>query len=323
MDAGSTGVPDALPAALRRLALLPLIGLVGCAPVVDVQSLDDDVRVRRVPIIQLSGSGLSGTAADEQDRLWAIAERQPLLVLFDQPGAEAPRVVRRLVRGVPEGLETESLAWLGHGRLLAGTESRVPNRRSDALLLLELEPDAARVTEMFTVDYEQLFGVHAAANQGLEGLCYAGGVALAAAETSILRDEQRLSPLVRVDLTTRTVVPFWLALTSSTGKVSALDCRRSDDPHVLDVLAIERHYGITRVLQFFLPLSGVGFVLTPRVALDAGVRFRPHPNVEGITRHGAGLVLVTDHDSPRIPGSTERIVLDGLGGAGLERYAND
>ena len=79
---------------------------------------------------------------------------------------------------------------------------------------------------------------------------------------------------------------LWLALTSDTGKLSALGCRADGDS--LDVLAVERHF---------------------EVALHLTPYKRKSDNFEGVVWLGDGSVaLILDNDSGSISGPNTLIL---------------
>lgn len=244
-------------------------------------------RVDRAPI-DVAIDGLSGLAIDGDGVPIAVAEGGEALVAIGPRGARAIPLV-----GVPDGVETESIAWLGGDRFALGTESMDVGRTADAILIVERGPERARVVDRVALPYSVL-GVRGEENHGIEGLCFApgerGGTLIAAMENVASRDGARWAPLgVREgDGAFRRVL---LRLGSETGKISALDCRRRGD--AIDVIAIERHFGVMRIVQFDLR-AGVDRV-TPRVVYDLAGRLEGDPNLEGIARAGDELLLVVDN----------------------------
>jgi hypothetical protein len=99
-------------------------------------------------------------------------------------------------------------------------------------------------------------------------------------------------------------------LTSDQGKISALFCTFSPDG-TADVLAIERHYGVSRIISFTAPPDATD--ITPKVALDLWpiVRDRYHEklNLEGIVKLADGRwVLVNDNQGANVEGPTKLFV---------------
>jgi hypothetical protein len=290
-------------------AILPLFAVTfACASIGPEPSLEPDaLNVERVRISHLGGVGLSGTTLDGEGRLWAVAERARMMVAIERRRSGKPEQQPVPLRGVPEGLEAESLAWLGANRFAIGTEQRGPPRREDLVLLAELRGTEVVVTGSLRLDYQALWGILAPDNQGIEGLCAAGGQLVAGGEPVIRDRGRRFAPLARRADDDDDWTPHLVELTSKAGKLAALDCWMAPDRDALQVIGIERHYGITRVIQFTLPLDDTPRRLSARVLHDLSARFASMPNVEGIVRVGAELVLVTDHDSLHHPGTTESI----------------
>jgi hypothetical protein len=268
-----------------------------------------NVPIERVEISHLGGVGLSGSALDGEGRLWAVAERQRMMVAIRRRQRGDVELWPVALRRVPDGLEAESLAWLGQNRFAIGTEQRGPARSEDLVLLLELHGAEAWVTGWLPLDYRALWGILAPDNQGIEGLCAAGGHLVAAGEAVIRERGRRFAPVARRKLDQDQWVPHLVELTSRRGKLAALDCRMAPDRKTLEVHAVERHYGITRVIRFSLPTEGGSKRLSAHVLHDLSARFARMPNVEGIVVDGNEIVLVTDHDALSEPGTTESIRL--------------
>lgn len=262
--------------------------------------------MERASAASLGGVGLSGCAFDDRGMLWAIPERRrTLLAIGRNHGALS--VMEVALDGVPEELDTESLAWLGSDRFAIGTERRLANRGVDAVLLAKLEGGRARVTGALELDWRALFAITVPSNQGVEGLCRAGSHLVAGGEPVIEREGRRFAPIARRKLDSDgSWTSFLLELTSATGKLSALDCWHAESDR-LYVVGVERHYGTTRIIHFALPKSSEGSRVSAHVLANLDHRFHEMPNVEGIAKSGRQLVLLTDHDSARVAGSTEGI----------------
>ena len=96
-----------------------------------------------------------------------------------------------------------------------------------------------------------------------------------------------------------------LALTTTTGKLSALDCWR--DGARTWAVAVERHFAVTRLLRF--ELGGADATITPEVLLDLGPILRGSLNLEGLVRLPDGrLVAVVDNQYRTITGPDELLV---------------
>jgi hypothetical protein len=293
----------------RAWLLIVALPIGGCAGGQDpwLEPADLDVAIQRSGFAHLGGIGLSGSALDGVGRLWAIPERQRALIKLERDADDVVQVRAVPLDGVPDELDTESLAWLGSDRFAIGTERRLAGRGIDAVLLVRLVGDRARVTGAIPLDYRELFGISAPSNEGIEGLCRAGVHLIAAGEPVVVDAGRRFATVARRRLDrNESWTPYLVQLTTATGKLSALDCWSSDDS-MLHVLAVERHYGTTRIVHFGVPDSGGKRAIIARVLANLDSRFERMPNVEGIVREGNRVVLLTDHDSLGQSGATESI----------------
>lgn len=248
------------------------------------------------PVARLDGvRGASDLARDPTGRLWAVTERAHTLV----PVEGGPPVP---IEGIPAGVDLEALAFVGPGRFLLGTE-RNEDRTTDILLEGVLEGGRARVVGQQTVDYAAL-GLQVQKNHGIEGLCAAGEHRILALEDAVVRDGRRLAVLV-VD--GRVV---HLALTTRSGKIAAVSCGLGSGPSTqLVVWAIERHFGVARLLHFTLDASPAGPALVePSLHADLAPLFEGRiPNLEGLAEHDGALFFVED-DDPSPPGTVTTVL---------------
>jgi hypothetical protein len=155
----------------------------------------------------------------------------------------------------------------------------------------------------------QELGVTLTVNHGAEGLCGRGDDLLVGIESfATLPNGSRWSPLVRIHAGAVVGVQK-LLLTSDKGKISALSCQFAADG-TAEVVAIERHYGVSRIITF--TAKGTGDI-TPQVALDLWpvVRDVYHEklNLEGIVKLGDGRwVMVNDNQGAHVEGTTKLFV---------------
>jgi hypothetical protein len=265
------------------------------APAVSTPS----ARIEKLPIDDVAG--LSGLAVDDRGTFWTVPEDAPMLV-----GISATSAPLRLpLRGVPEGLELESLAWLGGDRFAAGTEGGC-QRGGERILLILREGGEARVERSLDLPLA-LWGASCDVHHGIEGLCSAGGMLVAAVEHVIAGGGGRLAPLARVDPQSGEATAYRLALTSETGKISALDCRARGD--TIEILAVERHFEVSRLIGFSLPASGPASdaPVRPRIIAELGAHTRGGKrNFEGVVwlddRRAA---LIVDNQYRGITGPNE------------------
>jgi hypothetical protein len=274
------------------------------APAIPVSGVAD---LERIALALPGASGLSGLSHDASGHLLAIAERARVLIDMDPRGRE---IRSRPIVGVPALLDTESIAWLGDGRIAIGTESRGSGAASERILIATLGDDRVVVDEQLALPYD-LWQVRSVDNGGLEGLCAADGLLLAAVEAPIVEGSGRFAALGRLDLARREWTAFRLRLSSATGKISALECRPRPDGD-LDVLAIERHYEVIRVLGFRVSPRGAGHTLDPVVLADLRDLIRAGENFEGLEwlgRDELALISDNDHGGPRGPSLLVRVRL--------------
>lgn len=267
--------------------------------------------VRRFEIETGPYSGLSDLTTDARGHFWSMPERDRVLLRLHlegpQPGVDAPPIS---VTGIPDALDTESVTWLSENKFAVGTESQAPHRKSDDVLLVTVQGDSAVVTNRIAMPYE-LWGMTGARNQGIEGLCYAGGHLIAASETvGLMHDGHRFAPIGRYDSSKNSWMPFSLLLTSETGKISALACRQDPADNRMTVLAIERHFGVAKILRFSLPTTGEGGVITPEVLVDFARVIEGLPNYEGVGWSLQGdIYMLTDNHMGIEMGPTEGVVI--------------
>ena len=258
-------------------------------------------------------------AAPQQ--LWAIPEQTRVLVPIAVDRGTGPRVLTpaRPIVGVAPHLDTESVTALGPAEFVLGTETREAGRPFDSLVIVRgsdapgsTEP--LRVTDTLEMPYALWPGFVAKTNEGIEGLCAVDTQLWATSET-VGQDAlgQRFAPLGRYDRQTRDWVGYALALTSKTGRISALQCRpHPDQPDTIELIALERHYEVARVLRFTMPRAvphsdrkRAPERVVPEILLDLSRMVQPLVNFEGIA-WGADddLWLVSDNYMGFVRGPT-------------------
>lgn len=263
--------------------------------------------VHRIPLATGDAHGLSGLALTADGALWTIAERSAAAFRIDLDLSQTPPTVRAIQRwpvtGLPSGEELESLASLADGSLLVGTEG--PHARLVRAYHLKPAGDHLEVTGApIELGADQL-GVDAGGNHGVEGACAVEGITVLGIEATGKDADGRWAPIVAItDGGSGPAPPIvrHLRLTSDTGKISALDCWREGDQ--VKVIALERHFAVTRILGFVLG----GDPLVPKLLQDLQPVLRGSLNLEGLVRLPDGhLIAVVDNQYGRLQGPDELI----------------
>lgn len=242
--------------------------------------------------------GMSDLTIDDRGVLWGIAERDRAIV--ELPLGKPP-VVHRL-DGVPPGIDTEGIAWLGSGRFAIGIEGGMSP--AAGVMFAEIRGEDVVVTSTRRLLDADL-GVSLTINHGIEAVCGRDGELIVASETvGKLPDGKRWAPLARLAGDGVHVARLWL--TTPKGKISGLHCTIADDG-VAEVTAIERHFGVARLLAFRIGRGDTD--ITPVLELDLHPVLRDAFNLEGITRLPDGrLVLINDNQGKTAEGPTQLFV---------------
>ncbi len=234
--------------------------------------------------------GLSGLARDRHGQLWAVAETAHTIVPIGPNKRELPTAMK--VQGVPSGLELEAMTLLDDEYLVLGTESEQPRRALDTLLFATRSGGAYQVTSVIEMPYG-MWNLECPANQGIEAVCAARHFLVVAGEAAIVDNAGRAAPLGIYDRRNGTWRASRVELTSNTGKLSGLACRPNGED--IEVIAIERHMDVRRVLHWVMSGSFVGPVIeSPRVLVD--ITDSSPDNIEGIdwTQDGS-IALIVDN----------------------------
>lgn len=282
------------------MRLLALLALVACSKH-DPGNLDKEAAkgvFEEVPI--KAPPGVSDLSVDDRGVLWAIAERDREVLEIEL--GTPPRVTVHPLDGVPSLVDTEAIAWLGDGRFAIGTEGAL--QATASIMFAELGPERVTVTRTLELTSKAL-GVELTINHGIEALCGRGDDLLAATETvGKLPDGTRYSALAWLSGNQLTVTK--VRLTTTKGKLSALYCTFDSDG-TAQVIAIERHYSVSRILRFAVKRGDPE--VTPTVELDLAPILRDSLNLEGIARLPDGrLVAINDNQGRTVKGPTELLV---------------
>lgn len=279
----------------RALALCLLV--VGCSKSNELDPKKTAALFTEITVE--TANGLSGLAADDQGRLWTVAERDAKAYRITLDATSKPSIETFAITGVPGDTDLEGIEELGGGRIAFGTEGRVDGIATVLLGEISGSSIAIRSTITFT---EQQIGIPMKRNHGAEGVCGVNNTVIAAIEGAGEEGGKRWAPVMRIEpgqITRR----YRVWLTSNTGKLSALDCTLAADG-TATVWAIERHFEVTKILAFTLPPMGQGSDdITPRVALDIGDAIASKRNLEGIAQLPDGrIVTVADNQWKTIEG---------------------
>lgn len=235
--------------------------------------------------------GLSGLSLGPDGALWAIPEERRELLRIDH---ETGAVTAYPIEGMAEGLEAEALSYRGDGVFVVGTETDGEGRASDDLVVLDFDGRVARVRETYQCPYD-LWGLRSGHNSGIEGLCTMGLDVVVVAEITGTHEGRRFAPLAwRSEAGEWSPYRIWLS--SRTGKLAGIGCRRMPGGGA-QVVAVERHFGVTRILGFDLPPphDQAPVAIEPRVLanLDDWVRsLEQPPNFEGVVLLDDGRVAL-------------------------------
>jgi hypothetical protein len=253
--------------------------------------------------------GLSGLARHPDGSFWSVPERVRGLVVFSFRDQRAERRPATLpIEGVAPSVDLESAAWIDDERLALGTEAAESGRAEDLILIGRPRAGRFRAEETIHFPYAP-WGLRAARNEGIEGLCFARGVLIVGAEPTIKAGEDRFAPIGLYDLETKQWTARKLRFFSREGKISSLACR--DRSGRIEVLAIERHFSTMLILRFFIDDPKATADIHPELVCDLNKTGVVQPNWEGIEWLADDrLVLVSDNDYHGVTGPTEVAVLE-------------
>jgi hypothetical protein len=287
---------------MMSYALVALAVLGGCDKR-DSLPMDRDAARKLFDMQRLEAPpGMSDLTIDDRGVLWGIAERQRQILEIDVRKQPVMTIVHEL-EGIAKGVDTEAILWLGQDKFMLGVEGA--NGPWAALVTAELRGDMLVATATRELVDSQV-GVTLTANHGVEALCGREGELLAAIE-SVGKNTisgKRWAPVVRLRGDTIHAAKLWL--TTATGKISAMSCTMADDG-TAQVIAIERHFGVARILRFSIGRSDLE--ITPTVDLDLHPIIHDDFNLEGIARLPDGrIVMINDNQGRMASGTTELFV---------------
>ena len=316
----------------RRFVFALLLVAIGCTRRTEHGDARGPLRTEVAPQavrqtdMDPSMRGISGVARAAGGGFWLVPERDRRLWRTDRGRHSARPIV-----GAPPDVDLESVAVVRPGAgdrppLLAfGTESNA-DRDADQVLFAEVFAERATIGDRWpawSMAYAP-WKMTPRRNRGLEALCIAGDYLLALSDNAFEADGHRFAPVaLRSIAAVRAGTPdasTWtrrsLKLTSDKGMISAVACRTS--PEGLTALAVERYFGIMRVLRFTVdptvnPADPRQQPITATVAADIGAAYPSGapPNFEGLAitdparaAIGGGFVLFSDNDYGGVTGPT-------------------
>lgn len=288
---------------MTRGALVVLLVLGACeADKRDKRPMDRAAAAKLFEQVPLPDAphGMSDLTIDDRGVVWGISERDRKVIAIDVSKRPVAVTVHEL-SGIAPGVDTEAIAWLGNGKFAIGIEGT--HGPWAGIVMAELQGSALVATATRQLSDGQL-GVTITGNHGIEAVCGRDGELLAVAESIGKVNGRRWAPLVRLRGDSVELTRVWL--TTNVGKISAITCTLNDDG-LAQVTAIERHFGVARILTFAIARGDKE--ATPTVELDLHPVLRDKYNLEGITKLPDGrLVMINDNQSRTVTGPTELFV---------------
>ena len=269
-----------------------------------------ELDLKRQVIATPSVSGLSGLTTDGSGHLWTVSERDWTIIEYHKG-----EVLRRVgLAPLGDDVDIEAITWMGGNRFALGTE-RDRERTSDEIVQVQITSDFAHITERWSLEYPPL-NISPEPNQGIEALCALGEKWILAIGESVVTDPEtgtRRAPMWRMTTSGKGITHGWLELTSDDGKIAALACRPMGD-EAYQIVAIERHFGVMRIVGFDLfGTDPAGSQHQAQLHIELVDELAGNPNLEGITFGEDGAIwLVVDNAWRRIRGPNEVIRLGRL-----------
>ena len=138
-------------------------------------------------------------------------------------------------------------------------------------------------------------------------MCFTGERIVLAVETVIEEGGQRFGPVASYALASKRWTPYRVPLGSSTGKLSSLHCTVKGE--LIEVTAIERDYGIARLVAFALPNNGDRRAVSAELVADLSI-VPGIPNMEGVAPLGGNtFVILIDNHSGGVTGPNELLLV--------------
>ena len=264
-----------------------------------------DLELSRVTLGIENLSGLSGLTTDGDGHLWSVAERDWTLIEIHQG------TVLRTVKlpNLGDDVDIEAITWMGGERFALGTE-RDLERQVDHVVEVTVRGEVAEVTQRWPLNYLPL-ALEPEPNEGIEALCALGEGWLLAIGEPVVTDPAsgiRRAPMWRMTTSGKGITHGWLELTSEEVKIAALACRSLGD-EAFQIVAVERHFGVMRVVGFDLFGSDpAGSRHQAMLHVELVNELDGKPNLEGITfGPDKAIWLVVDNAWRRVRGPNELV----------------
>ena len=250
-------------------------------------------------IVLDTAHGLSGLSVADDGALWTVAERARTAYRIVLDGDQVASIEPIAIDGVPDELDLESIEAASDTVFLLGTEG---NGTAAAQVWIADRAGGRMVARATPTSVDPATHV-IDPNHGVEGICGDEQTGAVALETVIDEGGRRLG---QVDLRRDGAVTAQrVVMTSETGKIAGIDCEVAADR--VDVLAIERHFEVTRIIRF--TLRGEAGPVPAEVVRDLADLAKGR-NFEGLARLPDGrIALVTDNQWKRIEGPSQLVLL--------------
>jgi hypothetical protein len=249
--------------------------------------------------------GLSGLALSDDGSLWTVAERDGAAYRITVINDRVASLTRIPLSPAPPA-DLEAIELLGSSGFLFGLEANATD--GAALALGRLADDGASISVTRTLPLPATADRIFEPNKGVEGLCGGSGAWLVALETVVVEPDGARFGQVELHRAGSPPQHHRVRLTSATGKLSGIDCRPATNATSVDVLAIERHFEVTRIISFSIDLTAPSTV--PATVVRDLADLADGRNFEGIARLPDGrIALVTDNQWKTIDGPSQLVLL--------------
>jgi hypothetical protein len=164
-------------ASSARAAIVCGFALLACSKSSELDAKKTAALFTEIPLD--TENGLSGLAADDQGRLWTVAERAAKAYRITLDAALKPTLETFEITGVPGDTDLEGVEELGTTLLAFGTEGRIDGVAT--VLIGEISGNSIAIRSTIKLTAQQV-GIAFANNHGAEGVCGAGDQLIVAIE---------------------------------------------------------------------------------------------------------------------------------------------